>query len=105
MKTYAFAGLLAGIAGLITACRVESGQPTVGSGWEFEAVAATILGGTSLNEGRGGIGGTVLGVLFLNMLRNGRNISGVSAMYQNAIIGIIVLGAIVMDALMRKGRS
>lgn len=105
VKTYAFAGLLAGIAGLITACRVESGQPTVGSGWEFEAVAATILGGTSLNEGRGGIGGTVLGVLFLNMLRNGLNISGVSAMYQNAIIGIIVLGAIVMDALMRKGRS
>lgn len=105
VKTYAFAGLLAGIAGLITACRVESGQPTVGTGWEFEAVAATILGGTSFTEGRGGIGGTVLGVLFLNMLRNGLNISGVSAMYQNAIIGIIVLCAIVMDALMRRNRS
>lgn len=105
IKTYAFAGLLAGISGLITACRVESGQPTVGSGWEFEAVAVTILGGTSLNTGKGGIGGTVLGVLFLNMLRNGLNISGVSAMYQNAIIGIIVMAAIVLDALMRKGRS
>ena len=105
IKTYAFAGLLAGIAGLITACRVESGQPTVGSGWEFEAVAVTILGGTSLNTGKGGIGGTVLGVLFLNMLRNGLNISGVSAMYQNAIIGIIVMLAIVLDALMRRNRS
>ncbi|MCI9134930.1 MAG: ABC transporter permease [Lachnospiraceae bacterium] len=105
IKTYAFAGLLSGIAGLITACRVESGQPTVGSGWEFEAVAVTILGGTSLNTGKGGIGGTVLGVLFLNMLRNGLNISGVSAMYQNAIIGVIVMLAIVLDALMRKSRS
>lgn len=105
VKTYAFAGFLAGIAGLITACRVESGQPTVGAGWEFEAVAATILGGTSFTEGKGGIEGTVLGVLFLNMLRNGLNISGVSAMYQNAIIGIIVLCAIVMDALMRRNRS
>lgn len=105
VKTYAFAGFLAGIAGLITACRVESGQPTVGAGWEFEAVAATILGGTSFTEGKGGIGGTVLGVLFLNMLRNGLNISGVSAMYQNAIIGIIVLCAIVMDALMRRNRN
>ena len=105
IKTYAFAGLLAGIAGLITACRVESGQPTVGSGWEFEAVAVTILGGTSLNTGKGGIGGTILGVLFLNMLRNGLNISGVSAMYQNAIIGVIVMLAIVLDALMRKSRS
>ena len=54
IKTYAFAGLLAGISGLITACRVESGQPTVGSGWEFEAVAVTILGGTSLNTGKRG---------------------------------------------------
>ena len=54
---------------------------------------------------KGGIGGTVLGVLFLNMLRNGLNISGVSAMYQNAIIGVIVMLAIVLDALMRKSRS
>lgn len=105
IKTYAYAGLLAGIVGLIVTCRVESGQPTVGNGWEFESVAATILGGTSFTEGKGGIGGTVLGVLLLNMLRNGLNITGVSAMYQNAIIGVIVLAAIVADTLMRRRRG
>lgn len=104
VKTYAFASLLAGIAGIIVACRVESGQPTVGNGWEFEAVAATLLGGTSLREGKGGIGGTIFGVLLLNMLRNGLNISGVSAMYQNAIIGVIVMLAIVIDAMVRRNR-
>ncbi len=105
IKTYAYAGLLAGITGLITTCRVESGQPIVGIGWEFEAVAATLLGGTSLREGNGGIGGTIFGVLMLTMLRNGLNISGISAMYQSAIIGLIVMLAIVMDTLVRRARN
>ncbi len=105
IKTYMFAGFLAGISGLITACRVESGQPIVGSGWEFEAVAATLLGGTSLREGKGGIVGTVFGVLMLTSLRNGLNISGVSAMYQNAIIGAIVMLAIVVDAMIRRSQE
>jgi len=105
MKTYAYAGFLAGIAGLITACRVESGQPIVGVGWEFEAVAATLLGGTSLREGKGGITGTIAGVLLLFVLRNGLNVSGVSAMYQNAIIGVIVMMAIVIDMLVRRSRD
>ncbi|WP_312642493.1 ABC transporter permease [Hydrogenoanaerobacterium sp.] len=105
VKTYAYAGFLAGICGLLTACRVESGQPIVGTGWEFEAVAATLLGGTSLREGKGGIAGTISGVLLLTVLRNGLNVSGVSAMYQNAIIGIIVLLAIVIDAMVRRMRN
>lgn len=105
VKTYMFAGFLAGICGLLTACRVESGQPIVGTGWEFEAVAATLLGGTSLREGKGGITGTISGVLLLTVLRNGLNVSGVSAMYQNAIIGTIVLLAIVVDALVRRKRN
>ena len=105
VKTYAFAGFLAGICGLLTACRVESGQPIVGTGWEFEAVAATLLGGTSLREGKGGIVGTIFGVLLLTVLRNGLNVSGVSAMYQNAIIGTIVMMAIVIDALVRRART
>ncbi len=105
IKTYAFAGFLAGIAGLLTACRVESGQPVVGTGWEFEAVAATLLGGTSLREGRGGVTGTIAGVLMLIMLRNGLNVSGISAMYQNAIIGVMVMAAIVIDILVRRSRD
>ena len=105
VKTYAYTGFLAGICGLVTACRVESGQPIVGMGWEFEAVAATLLGGTSLREGKGGVAGTILGVLLLFVLRNGLNHVGVSAIYQNAIIGTVVMLAIVTDALVRRYRD
>lgn len=105
IKTYAYAGLLAGLCGLLTTCRVESGQPVVGMGWEFESVAATLLGGTSLREGRGGVSGTIIGVLLLTVLRNGLNVSGISAMYQNALIGAIVMLAIVVDALIRRSRG
>ncbi|MDR1518786.1 MAG: ABC transporter permease [Planctomycetota bacterium] len=105
VKTYAYAGFLAGVCGLLTACRVESGQPIGAMGWEFEAVAATLLGGTSLREGRGGVTGTIIGVLFLMSLRNGLNYHGISAMYQNAIIGSIVMLAIVVDGLVRRGRD
>lgn len=105
IKTYAYAGFLAGICGLLTTCRVESGQPVVGLGWEFESIAATILGGTSFREGRGGVGGTIIGVFLLTILRNGLNVSGISAMYQNALIGLIVMLAIVVDALVRRGRD
>ena len=102
VKTYAYAGLIAGIAGLVTACRVESGQPTVGAGWEFDAVAATLLGGTSMREGKGGVIGTIFGVLLIKMLQNGLNVAGVNTLYQNAIIGSIVLLAIVFDAVARR---
>jgi ribose transport system permease protein len=105
VKTYAYAGLIAGVSGLVTACRVESGQPVVGTGWEFHAVAATLLGGTSLREGRGGIAGTIFGVFMIRVLQNGLNVSGVSTLYQNAIIGFIVLMAIVIDALLRRAKE
>jgi ribose transport system permease protein len=105
IKTYAYVGLIAGISGLVTACRVESGQPVVGVGWEFHAVAATLLGGTSLREGRGGIAGTIFGVFMIRVLQNGLNVSGVSTLYQNAIIGFIVLMAIVIDALLRRAKE
>lgn len=101
IKTYAFAGFIAGIAGIITLSRVESGQPTVGVGWEFQAVAATLLGGTSLREGKGGVTGTIFGVLLITIVKNGLNIIGVRSIFQNAIIGSIVLTAIIIDAVIR----
>lgn len=101
IKTYAFVGFIAGIAGIITLCRVESGQPTVASGWEFQAVAATLLGGTSLREGKGGVTGTIFGVLLITIVKNGLNIIGIRSIYQNAIIGSIVLTAIIVDAIIR----
>lgn len=101
IKTFAFAGMIAGIAGIITLCRVESGQPTVANGWEFQAVAATLLGGTSLREGKGGVTGTIFGVLLIQIIKNGLNVVGVQSIYQNAIIGSIVLAAIIIDAVVR----
>jgi len=101
IKTYAFAGFIAGIAGIITLCRVESGQPIVAVGWEFQAVAATLLGGSSLREGKGGVPGTIFGVLLITVVKNGLNIIGVRSIFQNAIIGSIVLAAIIIDAVIR----
>lgn len=101
IKTFAFAGFLAGITGIVTLCRVESGQPIVANGWEFQAVAATLLGGTSMREGKGNVTGTIFGVLLIQVIKNGLNVCGVSAIYQNAIIGSIVLTAIVIDAVVR----
>ena len=71
---------------------------------EFEAAAATLLGGP-LREGKGGIGGTVFGVLLITILKNGLNVSGVPSLYQNAIIGMIILMSIVIDALARRAKS
>lgn len=101
IKTFAFAGFIAGIAGIITLCRVESGQPTGGNGWEFQAVAATLLGGTSMREGKGGVTGTIFGVLLITMIKNGLNVIGVQSIYQNATVGIVVLAAIIIDAVVR----
>jgi ribose transport system permease protein len=101
IKTYAFAAFIAGIAGVVTLCRVESGQPVVASGWEFQAVAATLLGGSSLREGKGGVTGTIFGVFLITIVKNGLNIIGVKSTYQNAIIGSIVLAAIIIDAVIR----
>lgn len=105
IKTYAYAGLLAGIVGILVACRVESGQPTIGNGWEFDTIAATILGGTSFREGKGGIVGTILGVLLIYVIKNGLNVAGVNGLYQNAIIGSVVLTAIVVDTYLNKYRT
>jgi ribose transport system permease protein len=96
IKTYAFAGFIAGIAGIITLSRIEAG-----TGWEFQAVAVTLLGGTSLREGKGGVTGTIFGVLLIQVIKNGLNIVGVQSIKQNAIIGSIVLMAIIIDAVVR----
>ena len=101
VKTYAFVGFIAGIAGIVTLCRVESGQPTVASGWEFQAVAAALLGGSSLREGKGGVTGTIFGVFLIQIIKNGLNVIGVASIMQNAIIGSIVLAAIIIDAVVR----
>lgn len=99
---FTVAGLLAGIAGVIFAARSASGHPSYGVGWEFDSVAATIIGGNSFSEGKGNINKTVLGVLFIQILKTGLNISGVAPQAQSFLIGLIVVIAISADVLIQN---
>lgn len=91
----------AGISGIILASRVNSGQPTSGVGWELDVIAAVIIGGTSLFGGIGGIIGTVIGSLFLGVLRNGLNLLNVSPFYQQVFIGSLIIIAVILDKFRR----
>ena len=100
--TYVVAGALAALGGVIMAARLHAADPIVGNGWEFDAIAAAILGGTSFEKGNGTLGGTVLGVLVIAVLRNGLNVIGVGAMWQPALIGLVIIAAIVFDVLLKQ---
>lgn len=101
---YAFCGLLTGIAGVILASRLNSGQPTVGVGYELEAIAAVVIGGTSLMGGIGTIGGTIIGAFIMSVLKNGLNLMGVSQFWQMVAMGIVVVAAVYLDTLRKKIR-
>lgn len=100
IKIYAYAGLLAGLAGMVLSARVNTGQPGMGVAYELDAIAATTIGGTSHSGGIGTIGGAFVGALILGVLNNGLNLLGVSAYWQQIIKGSIIVGAVVID--MRK---
>ena len=94
---YAFAGMLTGIAAVVLVARLEVADPLVGKKWEFEAIAATILGGTSLNIGKGDVKGTIIGVALLTVMRSGLNVIRVPSIWQPAIIGTVIILAIVFQ--------
>ncbi|MEI6895995.1 MAG: ABC transporter permease [Psychromonas sp.] len=104
MFVYSFCGLLTGIAGVILTSRLNSGQPTVGVGYELEAIAAVIIGGTSLMGGIGTIGGTIIGAFIMGILKNGLNLMGVSQFWQMVAMGIVVVVAVYLDTLRKKIR-
>lgn len=94
---YSFAGFLTGLAAVILVARLEVADPLVGQKWEFEAIAATILGGTSLNIGKGDVKGTWVGVALLTVIRSGLNVIRIPSIWQPAIIGLVIIMAIVFQ--------
>ncbi|MDO5146046.1 MAG: ribose ABC transporter permease [Eubacteriales bacterium] len=94
---YGISGLMASISGIILLSRLNSAQPTLGSGYELDAIASVALGGTSMNGGRGKIQGTLIGVLIIAVLNNGLNILGVSSYYQDVVKGLVILLAVLAD--------
>ena len=99
VAVYAYAGLLAALASFIMTARMNAAHPTIAIGLEFDAIAAVILGGTSFEKGRGGIWGTVVGALAIAVLRNGLNLIGLSTEWQVAVVGIVIVAAVALDAL------
>lgn len=97
MFAYAFCGALAGLAGVVLAARITTGQPNAGVGYELDAIAAVVIGGTSLEGGIGGIGGTVLGALLMGVIGNGLDLLNVSSYYQQIAKGMIIVGAVWLD--------
>ncbi len=95
--TYAISGFMSALSGLILLSRLNSAQPTLGEGYELDAIAAVALGGTSMNGGRGRVWGTFVGILIIAVLNNGLNILGVSSYYQDVVKGFVILIAVLSD--------
>lgn len=102
---YMFAGAFIGIAGVVIASRLDSAQPQIGMGYELQAIAAVIIGGTSLLGGRGSIIGTVIGALIMSVLVNGLRIMSIQSEWQNVVVGIVVLLAVFFDSLRNRQRT
>lgn len=94
---YAFSGLMAALAGLVLSARNVSGQPTLGTGMEMDAIAAIVLGGSSMAGGMGTIGGTVLGSVIIGLLNNGFNLMGIDSYWQYVAKGVVILVAVYAD--------
>lgn len=94
---YAFTGTLAGVAGIVDSSRVMSGAPAAGQGYELDAIAAVVIGGTSLSGGIGSIAGTIVGVLIIGVMSNGLDLLNVPSYWQSIAKGLIIIGAVMLD--------
>ncbi len=102
---YTYTGIMAGIASVVVASRLYSGQPTAGDGAEMDAIAAVVVGGTSMSGGSGFIGGTLIGVLIIGVLNNGLNLLGVDSNWQYIVKGMVILLAVYVDFIRNKKKG
>jgi len=105
IKVYAIAGLLAGLAGVVTAARAQTAQAGMGVMYELDAIAAAVIGGTSLTGGVGRITGTVIGTVILGVMTSGFTFLRVDAYYQEIVKGVIIVAAVVVDVYRQKKRA
>jgi len=97
MIAYTVCGAFAGVAGVVLSARITTGQPNAGAGYELDAIAAVVIGGTSLSGGVGTVGGTILGALLVGVINNGLDLMNVSSYYQAIVKGAIIVGAVWLD--------
>ena len=105
MLVYGISGLLSAMAAVILSARLNSAQPIAGIMYELDAIAATVIGGTSLMGGEGKILGTLIGALIMGVLRNGLNLLDVSSYVQQTIIGLVIITAVFLDMSLKKAKN
>ena len=99
---YSICGLTSGLAGIVLTARLTAAEPIAGTGYELDAIAAVVIGGTSLSGGTASIVGTVIGALIMSVLRNGLNLLNIQSYYQLVAIGSVIVLAVAIDNLRRK---
>ncbi|TXT44744.1 MAG: ribose transport system permease protein [Spirochaetes bacterium] len=104
-KVYVMGGMLTALAGMVLMGRLSSAQPNTGEGFELDAIAAVILGGTSLMGGRGAIWGTLVGAFIIGILNNGFNLMAVDAHFQLVAKGVIILLAVLLDRYIKRSKA
>lgn len=102
LSVYMLNGLLTGLAGVVLASRINSGQPAIGESYELDAIASVVIGGTSLTGGVGNIIGTILGFFIIGIINNGLNLLNVSSYYQLIVKGVIIIAAVILDQKTKK---
>ena len=103
LTVYAICGALAGLGGIVLASQLKSGAPTYGLMYELYVIAAVVVGGTSLAGGQGTIIGTLIGAFIIAVIQNGMNLTGVESYTQKVVLGLVILGAVLLDMLKRRG--
>ncbi|MCF2486610.1 ABC transporter permease [Dyadobacter sp. CY347] len=104
MWVYTLCGLLSAVGGILLTSRITTGQPNAGAGFELDAIAAAIIGGTSTSGGTGTMTGTLIGALLIGVISNSLDLLNVTSYYQQVVMGIIIIGAVVLDSMGKKDR-